>query len=59
MATATATAASSHATLAKLLTIVGGSLVATPMVFHGFAHGVEMPAGRRWWLIWLGSPLRH
>jgi urease accessory protein len=33
------------ATLAKLPTIVGGSLVAAFMVFHGFAHGTEMPAG--------------
>jgi urease accessory protein len=33
------------ATLAKLPTIVGGSLVAAFMVFHGFAHGAEMPAG--------------
>jgi len=24
---------------------VGGSLVAAFMVFHGFAHGTEMPAG--------------
>jgi urease accessory protein len=33
------------ATLAKLPTVVGGSLVAAFMVFHGFAHGAEMPAG--------------
>jgi urease accessory protein len=33
------------ATLAKLPTAVGGSLVAAFMVFHGFAHGTEMPAG--------------
>lgn len=33
------------ATLAKLPTTVGGSLVAAFMVFHGFAHGAEMPAG--------------
>jgi len=33
------------ATLAKLPTAVGGSLVAAFMVFHGFAHGAEMPAG--------------
>jgi urease accessory protein len=33
------------ATLAKLPTAVGGSLVAAFMVFHGFAHGPEMPAG--------------
>jgi urease accessory protein len=33
------------ATLAKLPTAVGGSLVAAFMVFHGFAHGSEMPAG--------------
>ncbi len=29
----------------KLPTAVGGSLVAAFMVFHGFAHGAEMPAG--------------
>jgi urease accessory protein len=33
------------ATRAKLPTAVGGSLVAVFMVFHGFAHGTEMPAG--------------
>ncbi|MDX1757906.1 MAG: HupE/UreJ family protein [Marinobacter sp.] len=33
------------ATLAKLPTAVGGSLVGAFMVFHGFAHGAEMPAG--------------
>jgi len=33
------------ATLAKLPTAVGGSLVVAFMVFHGFAHGTEMPAG--------------
>ncbi|WP_166253694.1 HupE/UreJ family protein [Marinobacter salicampi] len=33
------------ATMAKLPTVVGGSLVAAFMVFHGFAHGAEMPAG--------------
>ena len=33
------------ATMAKLPTTVGGSLVAAFMVFHGFAHGAEMPAG--------------
>jgi urease accessory protein len=33
------------ATLAKLPTAVGGSLFAAFMVFHGFAHGTEMPAG--------------
>jgi hydrogenase/urease accessory protein HupE len=33
------------ATLAKLPTAVGGSPVAAFMVFHGFAHGPEMPAG--------------
>jgi urease accessory protein len=33
------------ATLAKLPTAVGGSLVAAFMVFHGFAHGSEMLAG--------------
>ncbi len=33
------------ATLAKLPTVVGGSLVAAFMVFHGFAHGAEMPEG--------------
>jgi urease accessory protein len=33
------------ATLAKLLNAVGGLLVAAFMVFHGFVHGAEMPAG--------------
>lgn len=33
------------ATMAKLPTVVGGGLVAAFMVFHGFAHGTEMPAG--------------
>ena len=33
------------ATLAKLPTAVGGTLVAAFMVFHGFAHAVEMPMG--------------
>jgi urease accessory protein len=33
------------ATLAKLPTAVGGLLVAAFMVFHGFAHGAEMPVG--------------
>jgi urease accessory protein len=33
------------ATLAKLPTAVGGSLFAAFMVFHGFAHGSEMPVG--------------
>ncbi|MGP4845606.1 HupE/UreJ family protein [Marinobacter sp. 1Y8] len=33
------------ATMAKLPTVVGGTLVAAFMVFHGFAHGAEMPAG--------------
>jgi urease accessory protein len=33
------------ATLAKPPTAVGGSLAAAFMVFHGFAHGSEMPAG--------------
>ncbi|MTI76582.1 MAG: urease accessory protein UreJ [Marinobacter sp.] len=33
------------ATLAKLPTAVGGSLVGAFMLFHGFAHGAEMPAG--------------
>jgi urease accessory protein len=33
------------ATLAKLPTAVGGSMVAAFIVFHGFAHGAEMPAG--------------
>lgn len=33
------------ATLAKLPTAVGGSLVGAFMVFHGFAHGAEMPEG--------------
>ena len=31
--------------MAKLPTAVGGTLVAAFMVFHGFAHGTEMPAG--------------
>ena len=33
------------ASLAKLPTVVGGTLVGTFMLFHGFAHGTEMPAG--------------
>tara|TARA_R110002095_G_scaffold118812_1_gene103529 strand:- start:1632 stop:2210 length:579 start_codon:yes stop_codon:yes gene_type:complete len=33
------------ATMAKLPTAVGGTLVAAFMVFHGFAYGTEMPAG--------------
>jgi urease accessory protein len=33
------------AAMVKLPTAVGGLLVAAFMVFHGFAHGVEMPAG--------------
>ena len=33
------------ATMTKLPTAVGGTLVAAFMVFHGFAHGTEMPAG--------------
>ncbi|MEP6223442.1 HupE/UreJ family protein, partial [Marinobacter sp.] len=33
------------AAMVKLPTAVGGSLVAAFMVFHGFAHGAEMPAG--------------
>lgn len=33
------------ATMAKPPTAVGGSLVGAFMVFHGFAHGTEMPAG--------------
>jgi urease accessory protein len=33
------------ATLAKTPTAVGGSLVGAFMLFHGFAHGAEMPAG--------------
>ena len=33
------------ATLAKLPTAVGGTLVGVFMLFHGFAHGTEMPAG--------------
>ncbi|MDX1636082.1 MAG: HupE/UreJ family protein [Marinobacter sp.] len=32
------------ATLAKLPTVIGGTLVGSFMVFHGFAHGTEMPA---------------
>jgi len=32
------------ATVAKPPTAVGDSLVAAFMVFHGFAHGTEMPA---------------
>jgi urease accessory protein len=35
------------ATLAKLPTAVGGSLVAAFMVFHGFAHGTESRLERR------------
>jgi urease accessory protein len=33
------------AAMLKLPTAVGGSLVAAFMVFHGFAHGAEMPVG--------------
>ena len=33
------------ATMAKLPTALGGTLVAAFMVFHGFAHGTEMPVG--------------
>ncbi|BES70171.1 HupE/UreJ family protein [Marinobacter nanhaiticus D15-8W] len=33
------------ATLVKLPLAVGASLVVVFMVFHGFAHGTEMPAG--------------
>lgn len=33
------------ATLAKLPTAVGGTLVGAFMLFHGFAHGAEMPEG--------------
>ncbi|PAV26324.1 urease accessory protein UreJ [Tamilnaduibacter salinus] len=33
------------ATLAKLPTAIGGTLVGAFMVCHGFAHGTEMPAG--------------
>ncbi len=33
------------AAMAKLPTAIGGTLVATFMVFHGFAHGTEIPAG--------------
>src|SRR5690554_578359 len=33
------------ATMVKLPTVMGGGLVAAFMVFHGFAHGTEMPAG--------------
>ena len=33
------------ATLAKMPTAIGGSLVGAFMLFHGFAHGTEMPAG--------------
>lgn len=33
------------ATLARLPTAIGGSLVAAFMVFHGYAHAVEMPLG--------------
>jgi len=29
----------------SLPTAVGGSMVAVFMVFHGFTHGAEMPAG--------------
>jgi len=31
--------------MAKLPTAVGGTLVGAFMVFHGFAHGTEIPAG--------------
>ncbi|MEO9522129.1 MULTISPECIES: HupE/UreJ family protein [Marinobacter] len=33
------------ATLAKMPTAIGGTLVGAFMLFHGFAHGTEMPAG--------------
>jgi urease accessory protein len=33
------------ATLAKLPTALGGTLVGAFMLFHGFAHGAEMPVG--------------
>ncbi|TGN40333.1 HupE/UreJ family protein [Marinobacter confluentis] len=33
------------ATLAKIPTVLGGSIVGAFMLFHGFAHGTEMPAG--------------
>ncbi|WP_339806983.1 HupE/UreJ family protein [uncultured Marinobacter sp.] len=33
------------AAMAKLPTAIGGTLVAAFMVFHGHAHGTEMPAG--------------
>lgn len=33
------------ATLAKLPTAIGGILVGAFMLFHGFAHGAEMPEG--------------
>jgi urease accessory protein len=33
------------ATLAKMPTVAGGALVGAFMLFHGFAHGTEMPAG--------------
>lgn len=33
------------ATLARLPTVVGGLLVAAFMVFHGYAHAIEMPMG--------------
>ena len=33
------------ATLAKQPTAIGGPLVGAFMLFHGFAHGTEMPAG--------------
>jgi urease accessory protein len=33
------------ATLARLPTAVGGSLVAAFMMFHGYAHAAEMPLG--------------
>ena len=33
------------ASLAKLPTAIGGTLVGAFMLFHGFAHGTEMPAG--------------
>ncbi|MFC4260362.1 HupE/UreJ family protein [Marinobacter lacisalsi] len=33
------------AAMAKLPTAVGGTLVVAFMVFHGYAHGTEMPSG--------------
>ena len=47
------------AAMAKLPTAVGATLVMAFMVFHGHAHGTEMPSGAMLAAIWLGSPLRR